>query len=116
MFEMLNFCGLAADRQQASDSIMNDLAALIAYLLASMGLTVLIVWPKSGPTAWIRERVLRRLLPTPASGALDCYVCASFWCGFILGPIWWSFEHHYWYFGGCLMVPSLFWLSTREQS
>ena len=53
---------------------MNDLADYIAYLLSSLGLTVLLVWPQSGPGAWVRERVLRRLLPRRARGVLDCYI------------------------------------------
>ena len=41
---------------------------LIAYLLASVGLTVLIIWPEGGPGAFFREKVLRRVLPAHGPG------------------------------------------------
>lgn len=82
----------------------------IGYLLASMGLTILIVWPEDGPGFWVREKLLRRLLPAKIAGVLDCYVCLGFWCGLILSGLWW-----YWYRDpsiamGCLMVSALFWV------
>ena len=41
---------------------------LIAYLLASVGLTVLIIWPEGGPGAFFREKVFRRVLPAHGCG------------------------------------------------
>ncbi len=70
---------------------MNKLDALITLLLSTMGIAVLIVWPEAGPSAWLRDRVLRRILPKSAQVVLDCYICAGFWCGMLLAPIWWWF-------------------------
>src|SRR4051812_48963841 len=82
----------------------------ISYLLASVGLTVLVVWPWKGPSAFLRERLLRRILPAEASAVLDCYVCFGFWGGLALSPVWWTFDHRPWIWLGCLMIPGLFWL------
>jgi hypothetical protein len=90
---------------------MNELANLLAYLLSSMGLTVLIVWPETGPSAWLREKVARRLLPGRAQEVLDCYVCCGFWTGLLVAAGWWFLYRAYWYWFGCLMVPALFWLA-----
>lgn len=68
---------------------MADLVGLLAYLLAAMGLTVLVVWPASGPSAWMRDRILRRLLWPSARGVLDCYICLSPWAALALAPLWW---------------------------
>jgi len=83
---------------------------LLGYLLASMGLTILIVWPENGPGSWVREKILRRLLPKKVEGVLDCYVCMGFWCGLALSGLWWSWYHEPWIWTGCLMVPALFWI------
>jgi hypothetical protein len=61
--------------------LVSDQADFLAYLLSSMGLTILIVWPQTGPSAWVRERVLRRALPGRAKEVLDCYICCGFWAG-----------------------------------
>ena len=86
---------------------------LLAYLLGSMGLTVLIVWPDEGPSAWIRERILRRILPGKARQILDCYICLSFWTSLMLSPAWWYTCREFWCWFGCLMTPALFWLVLR---
>jgi hypothetical protein len=88
---------------------MPELTHFLASLLSACGLTVLIVWPQDGPGAWLRERVVRRLLPGAAGAMLDCYICCGFWCGLILSPLWWHFYHEPWCWLGCLMVPALFW-------
>ena len=92
---------------------MNDLADFLAYLLSCLGLTVLLVWPQTGPGAWARESVLRPLLPKRAAGALDCYICLGFWCGLALSPVWWVVERKFWCLTGCLATPALFWLVLR---
>lgn len=93
---------------------MSEFADLVAYLLSSAGLTVLIVWPQTGPGAWVRERVLRRILPRSAGKVLDCYICFSFWCGLALSPLSWRFSGRPWSWAGCLMVPPVFWLLLRD--
>lgn len=82
---------------------------LPAYLLASMGLTILIVWPEGGPGAWVREKIMRPLLPKQVEGVLDCYVCMGFWCGLLLSGLWWWRFHEPLIWTGCLMVSALFW-------
>ena len=89
---------------------MQSLTQLLSLLLASMGLTILIVWPEGGPGAWFRDRILRRLLPAAAAQALDCYVCLSFWAGLLLSAIWWHFTGEFWCWAGCLMTPTLCWM------
>lgn len=84
--------------------------SLISYLLAASGLTVLIVWPDRGPSAWFRERLLRRVLPTAAAAVIDCYVCTGFWSGAVLSPVWWFLGQRTWVWIGCLMIPPIFWL------
>ena len=90
------------------------MAYLLGYLLASMGLTILVVWPQDGPGAWVRESVLRRLLRGQAKSVLDCYICMSFWSGLMLSPLWWWMCREPWTWAGCLMTPSLFWLVLRN--
>lgn len=57
---------------------------LVAYLLSAAGLTILIIWPTGGPGAFIREKILRAVLPKAAHGVLDCYICFSFWAALAL--------------------------------
>ena len=94
---------------------MDSLTPFLAYLLSAAGLTVLIVWPQTGPSAFLRDRVLCPLLPASLRDLLDCYICCSFWCGLALSPIWWALERHFWYLGGCLMLPAIFWAATRTK-
>lgn len=89
---------------------------LITYVLASIGLTVLVVWPDSGPGAWARESVLRPLLPRAMKHALDCYICFSFWAAMTLTPVWQFIGRDDRLWLGCLMVPGLFWLTLRPLS
>jgi hypothetical protein len=93
---------------------MSDFAYLASFLLSSMGLTILIVWPQQGPGAWFREQVLRKALPTAAKDVLDCYICLGFWSGLLLSPAWWLMCRQHWAWGGCLMVPAMFWLVLRN--
>lgn len=94
---------------------MSELAHLAAYLLSSMGLTVLIVWPEGGPSAYLRENVARRLLPRWAEGVLDCYFCCGFWSALLLAVVWWFLHGAWWCWFGCLMVPAVFWLVLRPE-
>jgi len=84
--------------------------SLLGYILAAMGLTVLIVWPADGPGSWVREKLMRPLLPRKFNGVLDCYVCMGFWCGLALSAPWWKWYHEPAIWTGCLMVPAVFWL------
>ena len=93
---------------------MNQLTGLVSLCLSSLGLTVLLVWPERGPSAWVRDSVLRRILPQAVRPVLDCYVCAGFWSGLLLSPLWWSFYHELWCWTACLMAPALFWLVVRN--
>jgi hypothetical protein len=90
------------------------MAFLLSYLLSSMGLTILIVWPQDGPAAWLREEVLRRALPGKAKEVLDCYICTSFWSGLALSSLWWCMCGQPWTLAGCLMTPTLFWIVLRN--
>ncbi|SDT89475.1 hypothetical protein SAMN05444156_0509 [Verrucomicrobium sp. GAS474] len=90
------------------------LATLIAYLLSAAGLTILLVWPEDGPGSWLREKVLRPLLPEKARGVLDCYICSGFWCGLAMSALWWSWYREPWLWTGCLMIPALFWFVLRS--
>lgn len=92
---------------------MDSLTSLLAFLLSSLGLTVVIVWPQDGPSAWFRERLLRPRLSSAVVGVLDCYICCGFWVGLLLAPIWWIFAHEPWLWSGCLMTPGVFWLILR---
>jgi hypothetical protein len=87
---------------------------LVSFLLSSIGLTVLIVWPPDGPGAWVRESVLRRALPGKSKETLDCYICTGFWSGLVLSPVWWLMCRERWTWSGCLMTPALFWLVLRN--
>jgi len=97
------------------DRLMDSFTYLLAFLLASMGLTVLILWPEGGPSGWFRETVLRRLLPGKSKDVLDCYVCFGFWAGLALSPLWWWWTDQPWCWSGCLMTPSLFWLVMQNR-
>lgn len=83
---------------------------LLAYLLSSMGLTILIVWPEDGPGSWVREKVLRPLIPKKMTGVLDCYICTGFWSGLVFSGLWWWWFREPWIWTGCFMVPALFWI------
>jgi hypothetical protein len=97
---------------------VNDLIGFAAYIFSSMGLTILIVWPQEGPSAWLRDHALRRLLPSYARGALDCYVCLGFWAGLVISIPCWFWYRQPWCWSGCLIVPFLFWwiVVDRTQS
>src|ERR1700736_2831287 len=82
---------------------------LLAYVAACVGLTVLIVWPEEGPTAWLRESALRKMLPAGLKDTLDCYICCSFWCSLLLSPLWWAHHCSFWCWSGCLITPGVFW-------
>ncbi len=87
--------------------------ALAVYVLTNMGLTVLLVWPVDGPGAWVRERLLRRVLPGSAGKALDCYICLSVWVGLAAAPFW--LMAGYRVCGvGWLILPAAFWLAMPE--
>jgi len=86
---------------------------LLGYLLSAIGLTVLIVWPEDGPGYWVREKILRPLLPGKANAVLDCYICFGFWSGLVMSAVWWRWEHAPWLWTGCLMVPAVFWMVLR---
>jgi len=83
---------------------------LTAFVLSAMGATILIVWPMTGPSAWLRENVLRKVLPANVAEVLDCYVCMSFWMGLLMGALWWWWTDNVMYWLGCLMTPTLFWI------
>jgi hypothetical protein len=86
------------------------LTCFLASLLTAVGLTILVIWPANGPSAFIRDRVLRSLLPVNARVVLDCYVCCGFWCGLFLSPILWALFHEPFVWLMCLMTSALFWL------
>ncbi len=86
---------------------------LVTFLLSATGLTVLVVWPAHGPSAWVRDVVLRKVLPARVQGLLDCYVCCGFWSGAVLTWPWWLACGRMWTWFGCLMVPGIFWLVLR---
>jgi hypothetical protein len=95
---------------------MSDLVPFLSSVLAAMGLTILLVWPTGGPSAWFRDRVLKRMLPSSATGVLDCYICFGFWSG-LLGsvPVWLVYRQP-WSWTLCLVVPFLFWLVVTEKT
>jgi len=78
-----------------------------------MGLTILIVWPDEGPSAWLRENIFRPLLPGKAKGVLDCYICLGFWAGLVMSGLWWIWYREPWLWFGPLMVSAAFWLALR---
>jgi len=86
----------------------------IAYILAAMGLTILVVWPEHGPGAIVREKFLRRVLPKTAGNVLDCYICLGFWTGLFMSIPWWLMYHLGWIWFGCLIVPTVFWLVMKK--
>jgi len=86
----------------------------LTFLLSSIGLTVLIVWPQDGPGAWVRENVLRKALPGKGKEMLDCYVCTGFLGGLALSPLWWLMCRERWTWSGCLMTPAVFWIVLRN--
>ena len=94
---------------------MGQFTELVAYVLAAMGLTVLVVWPRGGPGAWVREKLLRKFLPKPVRGVLDCYICFGFWAGLVVAVPWWFWHRHRWMWLGCLMVSAVFWLVTEKE-
>lgn len=93
---------------------MSDLVMLLTCLLSSFGLTVLLVWPETGPGAWIRDKVMKPLLWPKAKEVLDCYVCFSFWASLLLSRIWWRLAEVWWVWFGCLMTPGMFWLALQR--
>ncbi len=93
---------------------MAQFTVFFAYVLSVMGLTILVVWPENGPGALTREKLLRRILPKPAHGVLDCYICFGFWAGLLLSIFWWFMYHQSWIWFGCLMIPAAFWLVTGK--
>ncbi len=93
-----------------AETNMNGLAQLLSFVLAAMGLTVLVVWPQGGAGAFLREKLLRKLLPKFARGLLDCYICFGFWAGLLLSVPWWFMYRQPWVWFGCLMLPAVFWL------
>ena len=93
---------------------MREFVLLVAYLLSAMGLTILVVWPEDGTGAYVREKVLQRVLPKSAHGVLDCYICLGFWAGVFLSVPWWFMYHQNWIWFGCLMIPAVFWLVTGK--
>ena len=92
---------------------VSDAIALVVYVFSSMGATILLVWPVDGPGAWIRERILRRLLPASARKVLDCYICLSVWIALIGVPFWWMGGYR-WPAIAWLIVPAAFWLAMPE--
>jgi len=95
---------------------MTTLAYMMALILSAMGLTIVIVWPASGPGAAIREKALRPLLPGQASNVLDCYICLGFWSGLLLSPLWWWMTRQHWVWAGCLMTSAVFWIILHNPS
>lgn len=95
---------------------MNSLVHLMTILLSAMGLTILVVWPQSGPTAWLRERALRPLLAGRAAEVLDCYICLGFWAGLVVSPVWWKFCCEPWCWAACLMTPAAFWIVLERRT
>ncbi len=91
------------------------MANLLAFLLTSVGLTVVIVWPQDGPGAWTREQVLRRLIPSPWEKLLDCYICLGFWIGLILSPLAWLLWREPWCWAGSLMTSAVFWIVLEKR-
>jgi hypothetical protein len=88
---------------------VSDAVALVVYVFSSMGATILLVWPVDGPGAWIRERIVRRMLPASAGKVLDCYICLSVWIALIGVPFWWMAGYR-WCAVAWLVVPAVFWL------
>ena len=89
---------------------MEQFTEFLSYALASMGLVILVVWPEDGPGAFVREKLLRKILPKSVHDVLDCYICFGFWTGLLLSIAWWSLYRQDWIWFGCLMIPAVFWL------
>jgi len=92
---------------------MSDAFGLSLFVLSCMGLTILLVWPVDGPSAWVRERVLRKLLPARVAKVLDCYICLSVRIALIAAPFWWRAGFH-WSAIAWPVVPGMFWLVMPE--
>lgn len=86
---------------------------LIALLLTSAGAALLIVWPATGPSAFVRERIMRPLIPAFARGVLDCLVCFSVWTGLATAAVFYEFSGIYYCWFSPLMTPMIFWLVSR---
>lgn len=93
---------------------MSEWIHLVTLELSAIGFTILIVWPQTGPSAWLRDQVIRRALPGSAAAVLDCYICLSFWAGLFLGAAWWYATGAAWCWAACLMTPGLMWLALRQ--
>ncbi len=89
---------------------METIVAFVTFVLSAMGLTVVVVWPETGPGAWCRERLLRPLLPKRIRDVFDCYICFGFWTGLGLGALWSVMLDIWFYWFGCLMIPAMFWI------
>lgn len=95
---------------------MHECLGFVCYLLSAVGLTVIVVWPEKGIAAWVRDRILRSLIPAAVVGVLDCFVCFSFWAGLLLSPLFWWRYHEMWCWCGPLIGPAIFWSVLRERS
>ena len=91
-----------------------DAIALTLYVFSSMGLTILLVWPADGVGAWLRERVIRPLLPRVLRKVLDCYICLSVWIALASVPFWWMAGYR-WSGIAWPVVPAVFWLVIRDR-
>lgn len=89
---------------------VDSLAVFFAYMLSAMGLAIVVVWPETGPGAFVREKILHKLIPAALHGLLDCYICFGFWTGLALSVVFWLIYGMAWMYFGCLMVPAAFWL------
>lgn len=81
----------------------------IAFILASLGLTVWIVWPEESFWANIRHK-MQKLLPAYFQTVPDCYVCSGFWIGTIFGLIWWPCTGKLFYIAGGFITSAVFWI------
>jgi hypothetical protein len=89
---------------------VNELINFITLHLTGMGTCVLVVWPATGPVAWVRDSIFRKLIPSALVGVLDCYICFSFWSGLAWGVLWWWLTEFYWCLAAPLTTPALFWI------
>jgi hypothetical protein len=94
----------------------SELANLLSAIFTGMGLTILFVWPEHGPTAWIRDNVIRPTLPAACRGVLDCYVCFGFWAGLLVGALWWWQTRQFWCWSNGFMVSAALWICLRVSS
>lgn len=95
---------------------MHEGVGFLCYLLSSIGLTVIVVWPDKGPAAWIRERIVRFIVPVRLAAALDCYICFGFWSGLALSPLFWWEYRESWCWSGPLITPGMFWVLQRDRA